>query len=812
MINIPKMFKQDISNSKLQLPLLPLRDIVVYPHMVAPLFVGRPRSVNALTEAMNKEKQIFMATQINAGVDDPNEKDVSITGTIGNVLQLLRLPDGTVKALVEGKQRAQIKRFIPNEDFFQVELELITEETISQAESVALIRAVNEAFEEYAKLNTSISKDLISSVAAITNPSQLADTISAHFSFKLEDKQKLLETRSITERLSLLIRLIELEIEIFRMDKRIKGRVKDQMEKTQRNYYLNEQMRAIRKEMGTEDEGADELNELEKRIKKKRMSKEAVAKVNQEFKKLKLMTPMSAEATVVRNYIEWMISLPWFDRSKVRTDIEEAEKILNEDHFGLEKPKERILEYLAVQSLVKKIRGPILCLVGPPGVGKTSLAKSVARATGRKFVRLSLGGVRDEAEIRGHRRTYIGAMPGKVIQSLKKVGVNNPVFCLDEVDKMSMDFRGDPSAALLEVLDPEQNYAFNDHFMDIDYDLSDILFITTANTLPEIPLPLQDRMEIIRLPGYTEYEKSNIANDFLIPKQIKLNGLGDKDIQFSKNSVLEIIQRYTREAGVRNLEREISSVCRKLAKEYMKNKDEKSFRVTSSTIAKYLGPPRFRVSQIEEKDQIGTVTGLAWTHVGGELLMIETLIMPGKGEVSVTGKLGDVMKESAQAAVSYVRSRADHLMIDNTFYKNFDIHIHIPEGAIPKDGPSAGISMCTSLVSALTKRPVYRDVAMTGEITLRGRVLPIGGLKEKILAAHRGGIKKIIIPKDNKKDLQDIPASVSKQLQFVPVEHMDEVLSHALIVSEGEFLFKKDDLPYEVMAKDIEKQDHCSLM
>lgn len=812
MINIPKMFKHESSISKLELPLLPLRDIVVYPHMVAPLFVGRPRSVNALTEAMNKEKQIFMATQKSAGVDDPTEKDLSTTGTIGNVLQLLKLPDGTVKALVEGKQRAQIKRFIPNENFFQVELEVLLDESISQAESVALIRAINEAFEEYAKLNTNISKDLINSVSSITNPSQLADTIAAHFSFKLEDKQKLLETRSITERLSFLIRLIKLEIEIFRMDKRIKGRVKDQMEKTQRNYYLNEQMRAIRKEMGTEDEGADELNELEKRIKKKRMSKEAVAKVNQEFKKLKLMTPMSAEATVVRNYIEWMISLPWFDRSKVRTDIEEAEKILNEDHFGLEKPKERILEYLAVQSLVKKIRGPILCLVGPPGVGKTSLAKSVARATGRKFVRLSLGGVRDEAEIRGHRRTYIGAMPGKIIQSLKKVGVNNPVFCLDEVDKMSMDFRGDPSAALLEVLDPEQNYAFNDHFMDIDYDLSDILFITTANTLPEIPLPLQDRMEIIRLPGYTEYEKSNIAHDFLIPKQIKLNGLADKDIQFSKNAVLEIIQRYTREAGVRNLEREIASICRKLAKEYMKNQDEKSFRVTSSSIAKYLGPPRFRVSQIEEKDQVGTVTGLAWTHVGGELLMIETLIMPGKGEVSVTGKLGDVMKESAQAAVSYVRSRADHLMIDNTFYKNFDIHIHIPEGAIPKDGPSAGISMCTSLVSALTKRPVHRDVAMTGEITLRGRVLPIGGLKEKILAAHRGGIKKIIIPKDNKKDLQDIPSSVSKQLEIIPVEHMDEVLSHALIVGEGESLFRKDDLPYEVMAKEIEKQDHCSLM
>ena len=808
------MFKNEESSSTEQLPLLPLRDIVVYPHMVAPLFVGRTRSVNALTEAMNQEKRIFLSTQKNAGIDNPKEKDISSIGTVGNVLQLLRLPDGTVKALVEGKYRARIKGFVPNEKFFQVEVERLQDDPLPQAESQALLRAIGEAFEEYAKLNANISKDLLSNVASISDASQLADTVAAHFSFKLEDKQKLLETRPLGDRLSLLLRLIKMEIEIFRMDKRIKGRVKDQMEKTQRNYYLNEQMRAIKKEMGADDEAADELNELEKRIGKKRMSKEAAGKVHQEFKKLKLMTPMSAEATVVRNYIEWLISLPWFDRSKVRTDIEEAEKILDEDHFGLEKPKERILEYLAVQSLVKKIRGPILCLVGPPGVGKTSLAKSVARSTGRKFVRLSLGGVRDEAEIRGHRRTYIGAMPGKIIQSLKKVGVNNPVFCLDEVDKMSMDFRGDPSAALLEVLDPEQNYAFNDHFLDCDYDLSDILFITTANTLPEIPLPLQDRMEIIRLPGYTEYEKYNIANDFLVPKQVKLNGLEGKDVQFSKNAILEIIQRYTREAGVRNLEREIASVCRKLAKEYMKSsEEEKIFRVTANSIEKHLGPPRFRVSLIEEKDQIGTVTGLAWTHVGGELLMIETLIMPGKGDVKVTGKLGDVMKESAQAAVSFVRSRAEYLMIDNTFYKDLDIHIHIPEGAIPKDGPSAGITMCVSLVSALTKRPVYRDVAMTGEITLRGRVLPIGGLKEKLLAAHRGGIKKVIIPRENKKDLQDIPASVSKQLEIVDVEHMDEVLVHALITGEGESLFKTGDMPFEVMAgKGVEPSESRPLM
>lgn len=529
------------------------------------------------------------------------------------------------------------------------------------------------------------------------------------------------------------------------------------------------------------------------------MSKEAAAKARQELRKLKMMTPMSAEATVVRNYIEWMISLPWFDRSRVRNNLDEAEKILNEDHYGLEKPKERILEYLAVQVLVKKVRGPILCFVGPPGVGKTSLAKSVARATGRKFVRLSLGGVRDEAEIRGHRRTYIGAMPGKIIQSLKKIGVNNPVFCLDEVDKMSMDFRGDPSAALLEVLDPEQNFSFNDHYLDVDYDLTDILFITTANTLPDIPLPLQDRMEIIRLPGYTEFEKYHIAKDFLITKQIRMNGLEGKNIGFSKNSIYSIIRLYTREAGVRNLEREIASICRKLSRKVVKNKDKNTFNITEKSLQKYLGPPRFRHGQVEEKDQIGIVTGLAWTQVGGDLLCIETLIMPGKGELIMTGKLGDVMKESAQAAVSYVRSRADRLMIDNEFYKKYDIHIHVPEGAIPKDGPSAGISICTSIVSALTKRPVYRDIAMTGEITLRGRILTIGGLKEKILAAHRGGIKKVIIPKENEKDIKEIPSIILKQIDIVLADHMDDVLSYSLILNEGDTLFKKNDISFEMM-------------
>ncbi len=803
MVSLPKKIKDDETTMSNQIfPLLPLRDIVVFPHMVAPLFVGRTKSVNALSDSMNKDKVVFLATQKSANIDNPKEKDINRTGTVGKLLQLLRLPDGTVKALVEGKRRGRIVRFIPHKDFFQVEIEPVVEPKVPDAEATALIRSIVSEFEEYAKLNKNISKDLVSSVISISDPSQLADTVAAHFSFKIEDKQHILEETNPSERLSLLLGLVKMEIEIFRMDQRIKGRVKDQMEKTQKNYYLNEQMRAIKKEMGHDDDITDDINELEGKLEKKKMSEEATEKVQSELKKLKMMTPMSAEATVVRNYIDWIISLPWFEMSDINTDIDKAEKILDEDHYGLEKPKERILEYLAVQTLVQKIRGPILCFVGPPGVGKTSLAKSVARATGRKYTRLSLGGVRDEAEIRGHRRTYIGALPGKIIQRLKKVGVNNPVFCLDEVDKMSMDFRGDPSAALLEVLDPEQNFSFNDHYLDIDYDLSDILFITTANTLPEIPLPLQDRMEIIRLPGYTEYEKYNIAEGFLIPKQIEANGLMGKSVKFSQNSVHTIIQRYTREAGVRNLERELASICRKIAKEVLKAKDKEHFKVSSKSIAVYLGPPRFRRGQIEDKDQIGLVTGLAWTQVGGELLCVETAIMPGKGKLMVTGKLGDVMQESAQAAVSYVRSRVDSLMIDDTFYKKFDIHIHIPEGAIPKDGPSAGISMCTSLVSALTKRPVYRDVAMTGEITLRGRILPIGGLKEKILAAHRGGIKKVIIPKENEKDLKEIPKTITKQIDIVTAEHMDEVLSHAVVMGEGETIFKNVDAAFQISSED----------
>ncbi|MBU2490282.1 MAG: endopeptidase La, partial [Proteobacteria bacterium] len=710
----------------------------------------------------------------------------------------LRLPDGTVKALVEGKQRGRIVNFMPPENHFQVEVEVLAEASMGRAESEAMMRTILETFKAYSKINKNIPKDLSTSISAITDSSQMADTVAAHFNFKIEDKQQLLETVDIFDRLTLLLRLMRTEIEIHEMEHKIKGRVKEQMEKTQRQYYLNEQIRAIKKEMGSDDEAAGEMDELEKRIKKKKMPKEAAGKVRQEFKKLKLMSPMSAEATVVRNYIDWLLSLPWLEKSKLRNDIEEAERILDEDHYGLEKPKERILEYLAVQVLVKKIRGPILCLVGPPGVGKTSLAKSVARATNREFVRLSLGGVRDEAEIRGHRRTYIGALPGKIIQSLKKAGVSNPVMCLDEVDKMSMDFRGDPSAALLEVLDPEQNNAFNDHYLDCDYDLSDVLFITTANTLPEIPLPLQDRMEIIRIPGYTEHEKFHIARGFLVPKQAKTNGLSEEKIQFSDNAIYEIIRHYTREAGVRNLEREIASVDRKVARQVVKEKTDDPIRITAQTIAKLLGPPRFRYGQLEEKDRIGLVTGLAWTQMGGVILSVETVVMPGKGEVTVTGQLGDVMKESSQAAMSYVRSRSLRLGLDTDFYKKWDIHLHIPEGAIPKDGPSAGITMCTALVSVLTNRPVRREVAMTGEITLRGRVLPIGGLKEKILAAHRAGIKTILIPGENEKDLKDIPAKILKAVKILPVEHMDQVLQYALVLKEGEKLFTHDeDLPME---------------
>lgn len=801
-----KFFKDEKISSMLQrLPLIPLRDMVVYPHMVAPLFVGREKSVLALTEAMNSDKLIFLSTQKKANLDNPTENDISTLGTIGKVLQLLKLPDGTVKALVEGKERARIVNFIKKEGFFQVEAETVVETPLADTEATALNRAIIEAFKAYAELNKNISKEILQKVLSITDPSTLADIVATQFSFKLENKQRLLDTIPLDERLAYLLSLVKMEIEVAEMDQRIKGRVKEQMEKTQKQYYLNEQMRALKKEMGSEDDAPDDLDEFEKQINEKKMSEEATEKVQHELKKLKMMQPMSAEATVVRNYIDWIISLPWFEVSEISNDMVESEKILDEDHYGLKKPKERIMEYLAVQSLINKVRGPILCFVGPPGVGKTSLAKSVARATGRKYVRLSLGGVRDEAEIRGHRRTYIGALPGKIIQSLKKAGVNNPVFCLDEVDKMSMDFRGDPSAALLEVLDPEQNNTFNDHYLDMDYDLSDILFITTANTL-DIPPALQDRMEVIRLAGYAEYEKYQIAKDFLISKQIEMTGLGDTDVRFSKNAILKLIARYTREAGVRNLEREIASLCRKVAREVAKDKDKDNvYKITAQSIQKHLGPPRFRFGQVEEKDQIGMATGLAWTQVGGELLNIETSIMPGKGELIMTGKLGDVMKESAQAAMSYVRTRADRLNIDPEFHKNFDIHIHVPEGAIPKDGPSAGIAMCSSIISALAKIPVSKVLAMTGEITLRGRVLPIGGLKEKLLAANRGGITQIIIPKENEKDLREIPKTIMKQLDIFPVEHMDEVIAHALVLEEGKSVFKKDDSAFSMIPEVVKE-------
>jgi ATP-dependent Lon protease len=795
MMKMPNFFTQDESGMpSLDLPLLPLRDVVVFPCSVVPLFVGRPKSINALTHAMNNEKQIFVTTQHDLEVDDPGEGEVHKVGTICSILQLLRLPDGTVKVLVEGKVRARIKQFKEKDEAFEVSLEPVPEISLSAVESKALSREIINTLKEYARSDKNIAKEFVQNVIDITDPSKLCDTVAANFSLQIKDKQQLLEMEDIHERLVLLLNLMHNELEIFTVTQKIKSRVKKQMEKTQRNYYLNEQIRAIKKEMGATEEGGDDLEDLENRINEKQMSREAKDKALQEFKRLTLMPPMSSEATVVRNYIDWLLSLPWYQQSEVNHDLNHAEEILNEDHYGLEKPKERILEYLAVQTLVDKLRGPILCLVGPPGVGKTSLAKSVARATGRKFARLSLGGVRDEAEIRGHRRTYIGAMPGKIIHSLKKTGKNNPVFCLDEIDKMSMDFRGDPSSALLEVLDPEQNATFNDHYLDVDYDLSDIFFITTANTLPDIPMPLQDRMEIIRIPGYTEYEKYHIAKDFLLPKQLKLNGLEDRDIRFSKNAFFTIIQKYTREAGVRNLEREISTICRKIALDLVKNKpsSKRTVKVNGTTLNKYLGESRYRFGQIELKDRIGLVTGLAWTQAGGELLSVETVIMPGKGKLIVTGKLGDVMKESAQAAVSYVRSRSKYLQIDDKFYTDYDIHIHVPEGAIPKDGPSAGIVMCTSIVSALTNRPVSRDIAMTGEITLRGRILPIGGLKEKILAAHRGGITKVLIPEENKKDIKEIPSSVLKQVKILTVQNMDEVLSQALIVKAGDVLFHEE--------------------
>jgi len=782
MIKLPKFLHPDGSESvKKQLPLVPLRDMVLFPFIITPVFVGRDKSIKALSAAMEADKQIFLTTQKNAEVLKPNINDVFQVGTEAKITQLLRLPDGSVKALVEGCQRGKIVKLVDEDGFLNVEYIEVVEEPLPEKAREAAIRTVTEAFEYYAKLSGAVAQTFFKTLDTISaHESRYADTIAAQMPFKVADKQKLLETGNIEDRFFLLLKLIQKETEVFTMSQKIKGRVKEQMEGLQKKHYLNEQMRAIKKEMGEEGDST-EFQDLETRIKKKRMSKEATLVVKRELEKLKMMSPMSSEATVVRNYIDWLISLPWFKKNRSKNDLIKAEQILDQDHYGLEKPKERILEYLAVQILVKKIKGPILCLVGPPGVGKTSLAKSVARATGRSFARISLGGVRDEAEIRGHRRTYVGAMPGKIIQTLKKTGYNNPVFCLDEIDKMTADFRGDPSSALLEALDPEQNKNFNDHYLEVDYDLSQVLFITTGNSLYDIPAPLRDRMEIIQIPGYTEYEKLKIAKGYLIPKQLKENGLSESDAVFSKNAIHAIIKQYTKEAGVRNLEREVSSVLRKIAKEIVQTNIRKLHKISTTMVLKYLGQPPFRDSVLETEDKTGIVTGLAWTQAGGELLTIEVVTMPGKGNVLVTGKLGEVMKESAQAAVSYVRSRSKELGIKEDFYKKLDIHIHVPEGAIPKDGPSAGISMCTAVVSILTGKPVSRMIAMTGEITLRGRVLPVGGLKEKLLAAHANGIKKVIVSIENKKDIKEIPKAIQKQMEIVYAENMSKVLEYALL-------------------------------
>lgn len=762
-------------------PVLPLRDIVIFPYMVTPLFVGRPKSIQALEWAMEQEKQIFLVTQLDPKTDDPGAEDLHAVGTLGQVVQMLKLPDGTVKVLIEGKVRARCHRYDFTEDCLFGALETLPDGDIDSPEQEALMRSVNNAFESYAGLSKKIPPELVTSIAGIEEPGRFADSLVAHLNVQIPDKQKILEEFAPLVRLEELLHLMEREIEILQIEKKIRGRVKNQMERSQKEYYLNEQMRAIQKELGEKDEFKQELRELEDKIQKSRMSKEATDKAFAELRKLKMMSPMSAEATVVRNYVDWLVSLPWKKGTRDQIDLDVAERILEADHYGLEKVKERILEYLAVQVLVKKIKGPILCLVGPPGVGKTSLGQSIARAMGRKFLRVSLGGVRDEAEIRGHRRTYIGAMPGKVIQGLRKVAVKNPVFLLDEVDKMSTDFRGDPSSALLEVLDPEQNHAFGDHFLDVDYDLSSVMFIATANNLATVPGPLRDRMEVIRLEGYTEDEKVHIAEKYLLPKQVETHGLKDGQARFSEAALREIIQRYTREAGVRSLEREIANICRKIARRVVKSSNrEKRFSVGVLQVKKFLGVPRYSFGVKEDEHRIGLTNGLAWTEVGGELLTVEATVVAGQGKLTVTGKLGEVMRESAQAALSYVRSRGSALGLENDFYSKVDIHIHVPEGAIPKDGPSAGITMAVALVSALTGNSVDQSLAMTGEITLRGRVLAIGGLKEKLLAAKRAGITRVIIPSENEKNLADVPQPILSRMKILPVSHMDQVLAEAV--------------------------------
>ncbi len=769
-------------SESVEVPVLPLRDVVVYPHMVIPLFVGREKSIQALDSAMQANKQILLVAQKSADIDDPTINDVHEVGTLASILQLLKLPDGTIKVLVEGAQRALVKDMKETGDFFVAGYELLAETATKDVQELDILsRSTLSVFDQYVKLNKKIPAEILTSLAGIDDPSRLSDTIAAHMSLKLDEKQKLLEIADVKERMEYIMKLIDGEIDMLQIEKRIRGRVKQQMEKSQREYYLNEQMKAIQKELGDMEDAPNEVDELQQRIEKSGMSKEARKKADGELNKLKMMSPMSAEATVVRNYIDWLVDCPWKKKSKIRHDLSQAEAVLNDDHYGLDKVKERILEYLAVQQRVKKLKGPILCLVGPPGVGKTSLGRSIAKATNRKYTRMALGGVRDESEIRGHRRTYIGSLPGKIIQNLSKVGTRNPLFLLDEIDKMAADFRGDPASALLEVLDPEQNHTFADHYLEVDFDLSDVMFVATANSM-NIPGPLLDRMEVIRLPGYTEDEKVEIARNYLLPKQKENNGLKEGELHVSDAALRDIVRYYTREAGVRSIEREVAKICRKVVKEVVLQKGEKTkvTKVTPKNLEKYLGVKRFRYGVAEENDQIGQVNGLAWTEVGGELLTIETAVVAGKGKLSYTGQLGDVMQESIQAAMTVIRSRAATLGLKPDFHDSIDIHVHVPEGATPKDGPSAGVGMCTALASSITKIPVNANVAMTGEITLRGEVLPIGGLKEKLLAAHRAGITTVLIPYENEKDLVEIPKNILSKLDVKPVRWIDEVLELAL--------------------------------
>ena len=788
-------------------PALPLRDVVVYPHMVIPLFVGRDKSIKALEKAMESNKQILLVAQKSAAVDDPGVNDIYMVGTLSNILQLLKLPDGTIKVLVEGAARAKVLSYRDTDNHITAMVELLESTAGDERTVEALCRSSVNQFDQYVKLNKKVPPEIISSLSGIDDPSRLADTIAAHMAVKLDEKQHVLELTKINERLEHLIGLMESEIDLLQVEKRIRGRVKSQMEKSQREYYLNEQMKAIQKELGEMEDAPNEIEELAKKIKKAGMPKEAKTKSESELNKLRLMSPMSAEATVVRNYVDWLVNVPWNRRSKLSRDLEQAKKTLEEDHYGLDKVKERILEYLAVQQRVRKLKGPILCLVGPPGVGKTSLGRSIARATNRQFVRMSLGGIRDEAEIRGHRRTYIGSMPGKIIQSMAKVGKKNPLFLLDEVDKMAMDFRGDPASALLEVLDPEQNHTFNDHYLEVDYDLSEVMFVTTANSL-NIPAPLLDRMEVIRLSGYTEDEKVNIAVKYLIPKQMEQNGLKQEEISITEGTIREIVRHYTREAGVRNLEREIANICRKIVKQILLKPGMGRSVVTPQRLEKLIGVKRYRFGRAEEEDRVGQVTGLAWTEVGGDLLTIEAAVVNGKGETRYTGQLGDVMKESIEAARTVVRSRSEVLGIKPDFYKDHDFHIHVPEGATPKDGPSAGVAMCTALVSALTGIPARSNVAMTGEITLRGEILPIGGLKEKLLAALRGGIEIVLIPSENARELKEIPKNIKQNLDIRPVRWIDEVLQMALQRIPAPLADKKE--PEAVVKQDDAVKDQKS--